>query len=50
MTTRLMQGAPLETFDAQLDLERDLQDAASRHPDYVERVSAFLAKRTRTAA
>jgi 2-(1,2-epoxy-1,2-dihydrophenyl)acetyl-CoA isomerase len=50
MSKRLMQGAPLETFDAQLDLERDLQDAASQHPDYVERVSAFLAKRTRTAA
>ncbi|MEM8550962.1 MAG: 2-(1,2-epoxy-1,2-dihydrophenyl)acetyl-CoA isomerase PaaG [Pseudomonadota bacterium] len=38
------QGAT-NTLDAQLDLERDLQRAQGRHPDYAEGVSAFLAKR-----
>ena len=34
------------TFDAQLDLERDLQRAAGRSHDYSEGVAAFLAKRS----
>jgi len=33
------------TLDAQLDLERDLQRAAGRTPDYAEGVRAFLEKR-----
>ncbi|MGH6815962.1 MAG: 2-(1,2-epoxy-1,2-dihydrophenyl)acetyl-CoA isomerase, partial [Hyphomicrobiaceae bacterium] len=33
------------TLDRQLDLERDLQRAAGRSPDYAEGVAAFLAKR-----
>jgi 2-(1,2-epoxy-1,2-dihydrophenyl)acetyl-CoA isomerase len=33
------------TLDAQLDLERDLQRAASLTPDYAEGVSAFMEKR-----
>jgi len=33
------------TFDAQLDLERDLQRAAGRTPDFREGVQAFLEKR-----
>ena len=32
-------------FDAQLDLERDLQREAGRTPDYAEGVRAFLGKR-----
>lgn len=34
------------TLDAQLDLERDLQQAAGRSHDYREGVAAFLEKRT----
>ena len=33
------------SLDAQLDLERDLQREAGRSPDYLEGVSAFMAKR-----
>ncbi|MEM6761642.1 MAG: 2-(1,2-epoxy-1,2-dihydrophenyl)acetyl-CoA isomerase PaaG [Pseudomonadota bacterium] len=33
------------SFDAQLDLERDLQRAQGRHPDYAEGVTAFMEKR-----
>ena len=35
------------SFDEQLDLERDLQRLAGRSEDYREGVSAFIAKRTR---
>lgn len=37
--------AETNTLDAQLDLERDLQDEAGRTPDYAEGVRAFLEKR-----
>jgi len=33
------------TLDAQLDLERNLQRAASQTPDYAEGVRAFMEKR-----
>lgn len=33
------------TLDQQLDLERDLQQACGRHPDYAEGVRAFTEKR-----
>jgi len=33
------------TLDAQLDLERDFQRAASLTPDYAEGVRAFMEKR-----
>jgi 2-(1,2-epoxy-1,2-dihydrophenyl)acetyl-CoA isomerase len=35
----------MNSLDAQLDLERDLQRAASTTPDYVEGVRAFMEKR-----
>lgn len=44
MTKRLMQRAERTTFEEQLELERQLQDAAARHPDYADRVAAFLAR------
>ena len=34
------------SFDQQLELERDLQRLAGRSEDYCEGVSAFMAKRT----
>jgi 2-(1,2-epoxy-1,2-dihydrophenyl)acetyl-CoA isomerase len=49
MTKRLMQRAQLGTFEEQLELERQLQGAASQHPDYIAQVSSFLKKRTRSA-
>jgi 2-(1,2-epoxy-1,2-dihydrophenyl)acetyl-CoA isomerase len=50
LTKRLMQRAELGGFDEQLELERQLQGVATEHPDYLEQVSAFLARRTRSAA
>ena len=44
-TKRAIQAAAVNSFDQQLDLERDLQRAAGRTPDYAEGVAAFLAKR-----
>ena len=38
-------AAATNDLDAQLDLERDLQREAGRHPDYNEGVLAFLEKR-----
>ncbi|QDL96614.1 2-(1,2-epoxy-1,2-dihydrophenyl)acetyl-CoA isomerase [Rhodopseudomonas palustris] len=38
-------AAATNTLDAQLDLERDLQQKAGRTPDYAEGVDAFIAKR-----
>lgn len=44
-TKRAIQAAATNSLDQQLDLERDLQRAAGRTPDYAEGVSAFLEKR-----
>ena len=45
MIKRAIQAAADQPLDAHLDLERDLQRAAGRTPDYAEGVAAFLAKR-----
>ncbi|WMS43405.1 2-(1,2-epoxy-1,2-dihydrophenyl)acetyl-CoA isomerase PaaG [Acuticoccus sp. MNP-M23] len=42
---RAFDAGAANTLDKQLDLERDLQQAQGRHPDYAEGVTAFLAKR-----
>ena len=44
-TKRVLQASLARTFDAQLDLERDVQAALGRAPDYAEGVAAFAAKR-----
>jgi 2-(1,2-epoxy-1,2-dihydrophenyl)acetyl-CoA isomerase len=45
LAKRALDAAETNTFDAQLDLERDLQDEAGHTPDYAEGVRAFLEKR-----
>src|SRR6476660_2022545 len=40
-----LNASAMNSLDAQLDLERDLQRAASMTPDYVEGVRAFMEKR-----
>jgi 2-(1,2-epoxy-1,2-dihydrophenyl)acetyl-CoA isomerase len=45
LAKRALDAAEANTLDAQLDLERDLQDEAGRTPDYAEGVRAFLEKR-----
>jgi len=45
LTKRALDAAEANTLDAQLDLERDLQDEAGHTPDYAEGVRAFLEKR-----
>jgi 2-(1,2-epoxy-1,2-dihydrophenyl)acetyl-CoA isomerase len=42
---RALNASPTNTLDAQLDLERDSQRAASLTPDYAEGVRAFMEKR-----
>ena len=42
---RALNASATNTLDAQLDLERDFQRAASLTPDYVEGVRAFMEKR-----
>jgi 2-(1,2-epoxy-1,2-dihydrophenyl)acetyl-CoA isomerase len=42
---RALNASATNTLDAQLDLERDFQRAASLTPDYAEGVRAFLEKR-----
>ena len=42
---RALNASAGNTLDAQLDLERDLQRAASLTPDYAEGVRAFMEKR-----
>lgn len=43
---RALNASASNSFDAQLDLERDLQRLAGRSEDYREGVAAFMAKRT----
>lgn len=45
LTKRAIQAATVNSLDAQLDLERDLQGEAGRTDDYAEGVVAFLEKR-----
>lgn len=45
LTKRAIQAAATQGFDAQLDLERDLQRLAGQSADYAEGVTAFLEKR-----
>lgn len=45
LTKRAIQAAGTNSFDQQLDLERDLQREAGRSADYAEGVGAFLDKR-----
>jgi 2-(1,2-epoxy-1,2-dihydrophenyl)acetyl-CoA isomerase len=45
LTKRALDAAETNSFDEQLDLERDLQRQAGETPDYAEGVRAFLAKR-----
>jgi len=42
---RAMDAGATNTLDAQLDVERDAQRLAGRHPDYAEGVAAFVEKR-----
>jgi len=42
---RALQSSANNSFDEQLDLERDLQTLAGRTDDYREGVSAFMTKR-----
>jgi 2-(1,2-epoxy-1,2-dihydrophenyl)acetyl-CoA isomerase len=44
MTKRLLRQAAVGTLDTQLELERQLQQAAGEHPAYAERIAAFLVK------
>jgi 2-(1,2-epoxy-1,2-dihydrophenyl)acetyl-CoA isomerase len=45
LTKAALNASPGNGLDAQLDLERDLQRAAGRTPDYAEGVAAFVEKR-----
>jgi 2-(1,2-epoxy-1,2-dihydrophenyl)acetyl-CoA isomerase len=45
MTKRLFDAAPKNTLDEQLELEAQLQSAATKTEDFVEGVTAFLEKR-----
>jgi 2-(1,2-epoxy-1,2-dihydrophenyl)acetyl-CoA isomerase len=45
LTKRAIHASASNSFDAQLDLERDLQREAGCTPDYAEGVRAFLEKR-----
>ena len=45
LTKRAIQAAATNSFDTQLDLERDLQRLAGQTADYAEGVTAFLEKR-----
>ena len=42
---RALNASAANTLDAQLDLERDLQNVARATPDYAEGVRAFMEKR-----
>ena len=45
LAKRALDASAGNTLDQQLDLERDLQREAGRHPDYAEGVKAFMDKR-----
>jgi 2-(1,2-epoxy-1,2-dihydrophenyl)acetyl-CoA isomerase len=45
LTRRAFSAASANSFDAQLDVERDLQREAAKTPDFIEGVQAFLEKR-----
>jgi len=45
LTKKLIQAASTNSFDTQIDLERDFQREAGRSEDYAEGVTAFLEKR-----
>lgn len=45
LTKRALRAASENGLDAQLDLERALQDEAGRNPDYAEGIVAFMNKR-----
>jgi 2-(1,2-epoxy-1,2-dihydrophenyl)acetyl-CoA isomerase len=45
LTKRALDAAEINTLDAQLDVERELQREAAGTPDYAEGVRAFLEKR-----
>jgi 2-(1,2-epoxy-1,2-dihydrophenyl)acetyl-CoA isomerase len=45
MTKRLFDAAPNNTLEEQLELEAQLQSAATRSEDFQEGVGAFLEKR-----
>jgi len=45
LTKRALDAAETNDLDAQLDLERDLQDELGHTPDYAEGVRAFIEKR-----
>jgi 2-(1,2-epoxy-1,2-dihydrophenyl)acetyl-CoA isomerase len=45
-TRRLLAASNVNTFNAQLDLERDTQRTAGQSPDFQEGVEAFLEKRS----
>jgi enoyl-CoA hydratase/carnithine racemase len=47
LTKRLLRSAGSATLAQQLEHERELQQTASEHPAYRERVEAFLARRAR---
>ena len=45
LTKKLIQAASTNSFDTQIDLERDFQREAGKSEDYAEGVTAFLEKR-----
>jgi 2-(1,2-epoxy-1,2-dihydrophenyl)acetyl-CoA isomerase len=45
LAKRALNASSSNTFDQQIDLERDLQREAGRSPDYAEGVTAFMEKR-----
>lgn len=45
-TRYLLRSAHMQSFDQQLDAERDMQSALGNTDDYIEGVNAFLQKRT----
>ena len=44
-TKAALEASAVNGLEQQLDLERDLQRQAGRHPDYAEGVAAFMEKR-----